>query len=177
MVDRHVLFLALGGNRRREITDGSAVVLAGGGQVTVAVDEPAAWQNFDARVRVVALASLESRGLALRVERLLLFRVPARLLRLAQHGPLRSFAARAAGAYDRRFARRVHRRVVLPLYRRLRGDRRVDLLCGQLLGGPPVSALVLTDADSIALVPALRARGAALGAQLAFRIDEVAVPR
>ncbi|MFC4145030.1 hypothetical protein ACFO0M_02065 [Micromonospora mangrovi] len=138
----HVLFLSVGGTRRRAVVEESAQVVADGGTATVVVDRVAPWsrETFADGVRVIDLAGLEQRQRAARVEQAVLFKAPRKVLRTVGRGPLRRFAKRAEKSYEKRIAARAHRAFV-----RLRGDLRPKLVDGLLRRGNPVDVLVVTD--------------------------------
>lgn len=146
-----MLFLALGANRRRAVVTESALVAADG-RAVVLIDNAKSWQRdtFAPGVEVIELARLEARHAAMRVERLFLYRGPRFLLyRVIGRGPLRPAARRAAKAYEKKFADRVHRRVFLPAYRRVWGDVRSRLVDQHVLAGRRFDTLVVADALSI----------------------------
>jgi hypothetical protein len=138
----HVLFLSVGGTRRRAVVEESAQVRADGGTATVLVDRAAPWarETFADGVRVVELTALEARRPAARVERAVLDAAPRRVLRAVGRGPLRGFARRAEKAYEKRVAARAHRAL-----RRVRGDVRPKLVDALVRGGKPVDVVVVTD--------------------------------
>ena len=109
----HVLFLSVGGTRRRAVVEESAQVLADGGTATVVVDRAAPWskETFATGVTVVELAGLEQRRPALRFEQAVLYKAPRKVLRTVGRGPLRRFAKRAEKAYERRIASRASKEV------------------------------------------------------------------
>lgn len=168
-----VLFLALGGSRKRAAVEESAQVVADGGQAVVLIDKAAGWRQvtFDPAVEVVDLAGLENRRLPLRIEQFLLFKAPRRGLRAVGRGPLRGLAGRAAGAYESRIADRVHRRVVLPAYRSRWGG--VPLLRRQVLRDTVFDLMVVTDPVSMPYAARLLAGYDAAGdpPRLAFGLD------
>jgi hypothetical protein len=116
-----VLFLALGASRKRAVVEESAEVVARGGRAVVLVGARKPWldQGFEPGVELVTADELEARHLPRRLERLVLYRVPRLVVRVAGRGPLAGKAKRALKAYERRVAARVHRRVFVPLHRRV----------------------------------------------------------
>ncbi|MGI5398949.1 hypothetical protein ACQEVG_05715 [Streptomyces sp. CA-135486] len=116
-----VLFLALGASRKRAVVEESAEVVARGGRAVVLVGVRKPWldQGFAPEVELVTADELEASHLPRRLERLVLYRVPRLVVRVAGRGPLRSRAKRALKAYERRVAGRIHRRVFVPLHRRV----------------------------------------------------------
>ncbi|SCL23837.1 hypothetical protein GA0070624_2808 [Micromonospora rhizosphaerae] len=138
----HVLFLSVGGTRRRAVVEESAQVVADGGAATVVVDRAAQWsrETFAAGVTLVELARLEQRQPALRVEQAVLFKAPRKVLRTVGRGPLRRFAHRAEKSYERRIASRAHR-----AFLRMRGDVRPKLVDALVRRGASVDVMVVTD--------------------------------
>ncbi|RZU74542.1 hypothetical protein EV384_3014 [Micromonospora kangleipakensis] len=138
----HVLFLSVGGTRRRAVVEESAQVVADGGAATVVVDRAATWtrETFASGVTVVELARLEQRQPALRVEQAVLYKAPRKVLRTVGRGPLRRLAKRAEKSYERRIAARAHR-----AFLRMRGDARPRLVDALVRRGRPVDVLVVTD--------------------------------
>jgi hypothetical protein len=116
-----VLFLALGASRKRAVVEESAEVVARGGRAVVLVRQRKPWldQTFAPGVELVTADELQERHLPRRVERLVLYRVPRLMVRVAGRGRLSSKAKRALKAYERRVAARIHRRVFVPLHRRM----------------------------------------------------------
>jgi hypothetical protein len=175
--DTHVLLVAVGGTRRREVVQGSAQLVATGAAATVVIGNPMAWkdESFDPRVSLVALSPHERSRLTLRLERRIVFTFPRLIFRLIEWGPLAPWALRAWGAYKRRIAVRIDRRIVIPLYRWITGDVRRSFLREQLSQGPHVGAVVITDPASITLAAWLRDQqlpAIADGARWSFRLDE-----
>lgn len=176
MADQRVLFLAVGGARKRAVLEDAAEVVAGGGRATVLVGDRAAWrrERFPAGVTVVGLTELEGRQLPVRVERTVLYRAPRFAFRLVGRGRLAAFGKRAGGAYERRIADRVHRRVFLPAYQRLRRGGHFPLLVRHLLRAEPPQLVVVTDSASIPLGAQLVRESAAYAAsapQVCFGLD------
>ncbi|PWU44324.1 hypothetical protein DLE60_20445 [Micromonospora globispora] len=138
----HVLFLSVGGTRRRAVVEESAQVLADGGTATVVVDRAGPWskETFATGVTVVELAGLEQRQPALRFEQAVLYKAPRKVLRTVGRGPLRRFAKRAEKSYERRVASRVHRALL-----RMRGDVRPRLVESLIRRGAGVDVVVVTD--------------------------------
>jgi hypothetical protein len=125
-----VLFLALGGSRRKETIAESARVVAAGGRAVILVDRVGSGWRPDLLapgVEVVEVAGLLRRHAPWRAQEAVLFGAPRALLRAAGRGRLRRFAERAGAAYERRLAWRVHRRVFLPAYERIWGRTRQSL--------------------------------------------------
>ncbi|WP_405425501.1 hypothetical protein [Micromonospora sp. NBC_00617] len=153
MAEQRVLFLAVGGARKRAVLEESAEVVAGGGSATVLISDAAAWrrERFPAGVRVVSLADLDRRRLPVRVEQNLLFRAPRFAFRMAGRGRLAAFSKRAGKAYERRIADRVHRRIFLPAYGRLQRGGQFPLLARHVLRAAPPELMVITDPASIPL--------------------------
>ncbi|WP_406000899.1 hypothetical protein [Streptomyces sp. NBC_00829] len=116
-----VLFLALGASRKRAVVEESAEIVARGGRAVVLVGAHKTWldQGFEPGVELVTADELQARHLPLRLERLVLYRVPRLVVRVTGRGPLAAKAKRALKAYERRVAARVHRRVFMPLHRRV----------------------------------------------------------
>lgn len=153
-----VVFLALGATRRRAVIEESAQVLADGGTAVVLVDTMAPWrrETFAPGVEVVEVAEIERQHhLPRTLEALFLYRVPIGLLyRVFGYGPLRELVHRVARVYKRRFANRVHRRIFLPVYRRLWSEVRAQLVHRHVLGATPFDILVV--ADPVSLPDAVR---------------------
>lgn len=157
MADSRVVFLALGASRRRVVIEESTQVVTAGGTAVVVVDKASAWrrERFDPRVRVIALAELEQRQRLL-VSARRVARMPAVALRTLGRGPLRAASRRMARSYEGRIADQFHRRVVLPAYRRLRGDVRHRLLHRFVLQAQAFDLLVVSDPLSIPVAARLR---------------------
>ena len=171
-----VLFLALGANRRRAAIEESAQVVADGGHAVVLIDDAKPWRrvSFDPGAQVVELSRLECAHLPMKVERLLLFKVPGLLFRTVGRGALRKWARRAADAYERRLADRVHRRLVVPLYRSVWGEASRSLIQRHVLDGASFDLFVVTDLASMPCAARLLASYDASDAeapQLAFGLD------
>ena len=155
-----VLFLALGDDRQRAVVSESARVVAGGGSATVVVDQAARWQRtpFASGVDVVeATAELGGHRRARFVQRalpyaeqLVLYRGPRFLLyRVIGHGPLKKPADRAARAYQRRIADRIHRRLYEPLHSRLWDAVRFRAAFQRVTRAEPFDWVIVSDALSI----------------------------
>jgi hypothetical protein len=147
-----VLFLALGGTRRRETVAESALVVAAGGRAVILVDRvESGWRPdaLAAGVEVVELAGLLDRHAPWRAQEAVLFDAPRALLRAAGRGRLRRFAERAGAAYERRLAWRVHRRVFLPAYERIWGRTRQSLVERRLFRGAAYDVVVVHDPMSM----------------------------
>lgn len=157
MADQRVLFLALGGARKRAVTEESAEVAERGGHPVVLVADRTAWrrERFAPGVQVVSLTDLEARQFPVRVEQTVLFRAPRFAFRVVGRGPLASFGKRAGKAYERRVADRVHRRLFLPAYRRLQRVGPFALLVRHVLRPAPPTLVVVTDPASIPLAAEL----------------------
>ncbi|MFE9655274.1 MULTISPECIES: hypothetical protein [unclassified Micromonospora] len=160
-----VLILALGATRKRAVVEDAAEVVARGGRVTVLITSAADWrrERFAPGVRVVDLTELEGRRLPLRVERAVLYRAPRLAFRAVGRGRLAGWTKRAGRAYERRIADRVHRRVFLPAYHRLRNDLVPQRLAERVVTETAADLLVVADPASIPLAarivrqsPALR---------------------
>jgi hypothetical protein len=137
-----VLFLALGGNRRRAVTAESRAVATAGGRSTVLVAGLERWadERFAPGVEVVPLTRYR-RHWPLAIEHLLLYRAPGFLLhRFAGSG--------AVSLYNRLIAARVRRWLVRPVYGRLWPDGSHRQLDAFLAGCGPVDAVVVSDARS-----------------------------
>jgi glycogen synthase len=159
--DGRVLFLALGGSRRKVVVAEASAVLAAGGRATVVVDVPGAW-NADplpAGAKVVEAGRLEGRHWPLRLADRVLIGAPRRVVRLLSRGRLQPIAQRAGRAYERRLADRVRRRVVLPTYRRMWTDARTRLLAREVLRGGPYDRWIVT--DPVSMPDAVRLAGTA----------------
>jgi hypothetical protein len=158
-----VLILALGGTRKRAVVADAAEVVALGGTVTVLISSAADWrrERFAPGVRVVDLAELEGRRLPLRVERAVLYRAPRLAFRAVGRGRLAGWTKRAGRAYEQRIADRLHRRVFLPAYRRLRDDQVPQRLAEQVVTDTPADLLVVADPASIPLAARVVGRSAA----------------
>ncbi|MGI5215781.1 hypothetical protein [Plantactinospora sp. CA-290183] len=171
-----VLFLALGASRTRAAVEESAQVVADGGRAVVLIDQKKPWRRvkFDPAVRVVELARLESSRLPVRIEQLVLYRAPRKLFRVVGRGPLRSGAKRVSGTYETRFADRVHRRLVVPLYRSGWGEGSHSLIRRTLLDDAAFDLIVVTDPASMpyaaGLVADYEARGGAVP-RLSFGLE------
>lgn len=153
MMAEHVLILALGATRKRAVVEDAAAVVARGGTVTVLISSAANWrrERFASDVRMINLAELEGRVLPLRLERAVLYRVPRLLFRTIGRGRLAAWTKRAGRAYEKWIADRVHRRVVLPTYRRLRSSQVPQQLADRAVAETRVDLLVVADPASIPL--------------------------
>ncbi|MEV1064211.1 hypothetical protein [Streptomyces sp. NPDC050263] len=146
-----VLFLAVGAARKRAVVEESAAVVAAGGKVVVLVGQKKPWdtETFAPGVRLVTFEELEARHLPRRIERAVLYRVPRRVAGAIGRGRLRGRTDKALKAYEKGVAGRVHRRVFLPVHRKLwpaAGTRMVRRSFGSE-GGPDL--IVVADALSI----------------------------
>jgi hypothetical protein len=173
-----VLFVALGGNRKRAVTDESADVIASGGSAVVLVDDAAPWASvsFADGVEVVQAARIAAAHWPRRVESLVLYRGPQFVMhRAAGRGTPR--ARRLVKAYQRRVADRVHRRLFLPLYAKVFGGRSERAVEQRLARLGPFDLLVVADVVSLPDVHRLLKAGLRVGGKprVAFTIDEIAV--
>ncbi|MER7416115.1 hypothetical protein ABT346_04900 [Micromonospora peucetia] len=150
---QRVLFLAVGGARKRAVLEESAEVVAGGGSATVLISEAAAWrrERFPAGVRVVSLSELDRHRLPVRIEQNVLYRAPRFAFRMVGRGRLSAFGKRAGRAYENRIADRVHRRIFLPAYGRLQREGQFPLLVRHVLRAATPQLVVITDPASIPL--------------------------
>ncbi|NJP32629.1 hypothetical protein [Micromonospora thermarum] len=172
-----VLFLALGGTRRRAVTEESARAVADGASAVVLVEQRKTWHRdeFDPGVEVVELARLEALHPPRRVEKVLLYRGPGAVFKVVGRGPLRPFVARAKKAYERRIAAPAHRALILPRQRKAWGDVRQRLIHRHVLAGrAPFDLVVVSDPDSMPTAARLVAGFAAGGLpepQIAYSYD------
>lgn len=146
-----VLFLAVGAARKRAVAEESAAVVAAGGKAVVVVGNKKPWatETFPPGVRLVTLDELEARHLPRRIERAVLYKGPRRVAGAIGRGPLRARTKKALKAYEKGVAGRVHRRLFLPLHRRVwptAGARMIQRGFGA--GGGP-DLIVAADALSI----------------------------
>ncbi|MGW2819687.1 hypothetical protein ACWC24_01575 [Streptomyces sp. NPDC001443] len=146
-----VLFLALGAARKRAVVEESAAVAAAGGRAVVLVADKKRWasQTFAPGVKLMTRGELEARHLPRRLERAVLYRGPRRVAGALGRGRLRAGTQRALRKYEKSVADRVHRRVLMPLHRRVwptAGSRMVQRCFGPQ-GGPDL--VVVTDALSV----------------------------
>ncbi|GAA3371500.1 hypothetical protein GCM10020367_22420 [Streptomyces sannanensis] len=146
-----VLFLALGGSRKRAVVEESADVVAAGGRAVVLVDRKKSWASvaFAPGVEVVTPDELEARHLPRRIERFVLFRIPRLVASVLGVGPVRRMSRRALKAYERRVAGRVHRRVFLPVHRRVWPTVADRIARRHFGGGGGPELLVVTDPWSV----------------------------
>jgi hypothetical protein len=116
-----VLFLALGASRQRAVVEESAAVVAVGNRAVVLVSKKKSWDGhaFASGVELVTAEELTARHFSRRLERLVLYRVPYLVVCVVGRGLLGSRAQRAYKAYERKIAGRFHRRVFMPLHRKL----------------------------------------------------------
>jgi hypothetical protein len=166
MGEPDVVFLAVGGDRRRGVIEAAGQVVAAGGRATVIVGASALWDEVDPRVRVVALDPVEGRRVPMRVERGLLHVAPGALLRGVGRLAGRSRAERLGSAYRRRFAERVERRVTRPALRSIFGDIRPELVRQEVAAQAP-GLVVIADAASLPLAAAT-----ALTCAITFNVDD-----
>jgi hypothetical protein len=174
MRDLDVLILAVGATRRKAVVADSTRVIAEGGRATVLIDKADAWRQ-ETLAPGVRILRAELDG-PIRVEQLMLVRAPRRLFRLIAHGPLSRFAQRAGGAYQRRIADRVHRRIFLPLYRRVWGEVGLRPLTRFIRHRGHVDLLVVSDPASIPLAAQFVDRYVADAANpmnIAYNLDHV----
>ncbi|SCL32159.1 hypothetical protein GA0074692_3250 [Micromonospora pallida] len=174
-----VLFLALGANRAQAAVVDSAQVVADGGRPVVLVDQRASWRRmkFDPAVKVVELSRLEATRLPVRIERFLLHRAPRKVFRAVGRGPLRTGVEKVSGTYEARFADRVHRRLVMLLYRAGWGERSHSVIRGGLPGDGIFDLIVVVDPASMpyaaGLIADYEARGLSVP-RVAFGLDYAA---
>ncbi|MEV0427367.1 hypothetical protein [Micromonospora sp. NPDC050495] len=171
-----VLFLALGANRSRAAQEESAQVVADGGRAVVVIDQRQPWRRvkFHRSVKVVELSRLEAARLPVRIEQLLLFKGPRKVFRAVGRGPLRERVGRVSTGYETRFADRVHRRLVQPLYRKGWGEGSHAVIRRGLPADAAFDLIVVTDPASMpyaaGLVADYEARGVPVP-RLAFGLD------
>lgn len=147
-----VLFLALGGNRRRAVTEESARVVADGGTAVVLVGQLKTWHRdqFDPRVEVVEVVRLEQQHPPRTMERVLLFKGPGALFKVVGRGPLKQWATSTRKTYERRIAGPAHRALILPSDRRTWGQLRQRLIHRHVLADrPPFDLFVVSDPESM----------------------------
>ncbi|MEU1214757.1 hypothetical protein ACFYSH_22290 [Streptomyces sp. NPDC005791] len=146
-----VLFLALGGSRKRAVLDESAEAVSNGAHVLVVVDKKKSWQNvqFAPGVAVTTLAALEARHLPRRMEHAVLYRAPRATVRAVGRGPLHGRARRALKTYERRVAARLHRKVFMPLHRRVWPDAKARMVRAPFEARGGLDLLVVSDALSV----------------------------
>lgn len=171
-----VVILALGATRRRATVAEAEAVLTAGVAPLVVVDSLRPWAGdpLPSGVRAVEVASLLREHPALRAEHAILYGLPRRTLRLLGRGRLAPKARKATAAYERRFADRVHNRVVMPLHRRLWPATRAVSV--KRATGERIDLVLATDPASFALAaqlaaPAVTATGSA--PSVAFSIGAV----
>jgi hypothetical protein len=145
-----VLFLALGASRKRAVVEESAEVAERGGRAVVLVADRKPWldQTFAPGVEVVTADELQARHLPMRLERLVLYRVPRLVVRVAGRTPLGGKAKRALKAYERKVAGRIHRRVFIPAHRRM-WPRTADRMIWRHFAASGPELLVVADALSV----------------------------
>lgn len=144
----NVLFLALGASRKRAVIEECAKVVADGGTATVMVASAESWRSagFATGVTVIDSSVLHRAQLPWRIERLVVYRGPGFVLRRA----LGRRGKSAARAYEKKIADRFHRRVFLPVHKRLRGDVPGRLIARHITGSPrPFDWIVVADSRSI----------------------------
>ncbi len=125
----NVLFLALGGGRRKGTLAEADQVIAEGGRALILVDSFGPWklESVPEGVEMVGLTSLERQHWPMQVTDALILRAPDRLLRAIGRGPVRRLAKRIRGAYKRRVGQPIHRRVTVG-YHKLWPDRHHGLV-------------------------------------------------
>ena len=144
----NVLFLALGAGRRRAVTEESAKVVADGGTATVLVAAAKQWKpgDFAPGVTVIDSSVLHRDQLPWRIERLVVYRGPRFVLK-------RAFGRRgkaAVRAYEKKVADRFHRRVFLPVQKKLGGPSRSRLIAQHIKrSARPYEWIVITDSRSM----------------------------
>jgi hypothetical protein len=143
----NVLFLALGAGRRRAVVEESAKVVADGGTATVVIATAHRWTaEIAPGVTVLDSSVLHRAQLPWRIERLVVYRGPRFVLKRA----LGRRGKAAARAYEKKVADRFHRRVFLPLHKRLRRDVRGQLIAQHIARSPrPYEWIVVTDSRSM----------------------------
>jgi hypothetical protein len=152
-----VVILALGATRRRATVAEAEAVLAAGATPVVVVDSLRSWGRdpLPAGVRTVEVASQLRKHGPLRVEHAILYGLPRRTLRLVGRGRLAPKAKKAMAAYERKFANRVHNRVVTPLHIRLWPKARAASVKRAV--GDWIDLVVATDPASFAIAAELAA--------------------
>ncbi|KUH37640.1 MULTISPECIES: hypothetical protein [Streptomyces] len=177
-----VLFLALGASRKRAVVEESAAVAAAGGRAVVLVGRKQPWASevFAPGVELLTLADLEARHLPRRLERAVLYQGPRRVAGVVGRGPLGAGARKALTAYEKRVAGRVHRRVFVPLHRRVwptAAARMILRRCFGPQGGPDL--VVVADALSTRTAAEMMDAWAAEGLgtpRLCYSVDSVVPP-
>jgi hypothetical protein len=175
-MSEHVVFLALGGTRRRAAVDETGRVVAGGGTATLVITDAAGWRNFSLAtgVRVVELRRLELAHAWMPVEQLVLVRFPRFTFRIVGSGPMKRWSERVARAYQRRIADPLHQRAFLPLLRRGPGALAANLI-RRRLGDRTVDLLVANDPASMpTAVALLRTYDRGGSPRVAYSIDDAA---
>jgi hypothetical protein len=176
MAEDRVVFLALGGTRRRAAADEAGRVVARGGVATVVVADSSAWRNdrLADGVRLIDLKELELGHAWMPVEQAVLMRLPRRAARLVGRGPLRGWSKRALAAYRRRVADPLHHRAFVPLLRRGRGALPANLI-RRRLRDTTVDLLVVNDPASMpAAVALLQTYDRGTSPRVAYGIDDLA---
>lgn len=166
----NVLFVALGASRRPAVVRESAQVRAAGGSATVLVRKESAWAKdpLPDGVDAVELSALERRYRPAAV-RIPLYRIPQLLLRVCLPGPLRGLGNRIEGAYRRRVARPIDRRLAR-LYRRDRAAVRRRMVERELLRGRSIDLVVIGDPQSLVTAAELADAITGAGARLSYSI-------
>ncbi|WP_199752443.1 hypothetical protein [Actinoplanes sp. ATCC 53533] len=143
----NVLFLALGAGRRRAVVEESAKVVANGGTATVVVATAHPWTaEIASGVTVIDSSVLHRAQLPWRIERLVVYRGPRFVLKKA----LGRRGKSAVRTYEKKVADRFHRRVFLPIHKRLRRDVRSQLIAQHITRSPrPYEWIVVTDSRSM----------------------------
>jgi hypothetical protein len=152
MPERGVLFLAVGGTRRRGVVEAASRVVAAGGRASVVVGDPADWaaDPCPPQVEILALWPVERRRPVFRFEQGLLA-APGLALRAVGR-------TSAQAAYRSRVADRIHRRLTGPAIRATFGDIRHRLVRRHTNEHRP-QVLIIADAPSVPLATRLLAGG------------------
>lgn len=163
----NVLFLGVGNSQVKGTIAQSEQVLCDGGRALILVETFRPWRKeaLPDGVELVGLGSLEKDHWPLRIEQVLLFRLPDGLLRAVGRGPARKFGNRARSWYDERFAERAHRRIV-SRYRRIWRNRNHEHLMSWLVRRGDLDYVVVTNYASIPL-----------GARIQHDLDATSTPR
>lgn len=150
-----VVILALGATRRRASIAEAQAVLAAGQLPIVVVESLRSWHNdpIPTNVRTIEITALLRKHTPLRVEHAVLYGLPRRTLRLLGRGRLAPKAKKAIAAYERKFANRVHNRVVAPLHRRLWPAARTEMVRRAVDGS--LDLVLVTDPASFTLAVSL----------------------
>ncbi|WP_141578948.1 hypothetical protein [Actinomadura sp. WMMA1423] len=165
----NVLFLALGGSRRRAVAAEAEHLLQHGDKVTVLVDKASRWRKgpqIPEGADTVELSRLEG-GYRPAAVRLLLNRLPLLLLRVCLPGPLGGLRKRVRSAYVRRIDRPVDRRLAR-FYRRDAAGVRRRVIARDLLRGRSVDVVIVGDPGSMVLASELSDVIVSSGTRLAY---------